>query len=122
MATPQIYTTGAFNATGSAGQSASVTFSLNIDSAFYANVPIQVQTPTNVSCGAIVTLYRSTDATNWETTGSVVSVFPLQGSATMRQSFVATQGNYLVSVLTGGGSSASYSVALQSIEICSAYA
>ena len=114
-----------FNGTGGALQSGSITFSFAITQAFEAYIPITVITPAAVSCGAEVYIYRSCsgDSGPWETEneGSFVGAFPLDNSATMRKDIHVETGQYLVRVLVGGGSAASYSARLDTAYVITAY-
>ena len=111
-----------FNGTGGALQSGSVTFSFAITQEFEAWLPIKVLTPADVSCGAEVYTYRSCDGGNtWETEGNFVGAFPLSGSDTMIKDIHVETGQYLVQVMVGGGSAGSYSAAMNTAYVITAY-
>lgn len=111
-----------YNGTGGCLQSGSITFSFAITQEFEAWIPIKVITPANVSCGAEVYTYRSCcGGTSWETEGNFVGAFPLDNSATMRKDIHVETGQYLIRVLVGGGSAASYSAELETAYVITAY-
>jgi len=111
-----------FNGVGGTLQSGSVTFSFGITAEFEAWVPIRVLTPANVSAGAEVYIYRSNDGgATFETEGNFAGAFPLDNSANMVKNIHVETGQYLIEVMVGGGSSASYSAAQETAYVITAY-
>lgn len=116
----------AFNATYNATivntQSAYCTFSFAITQEFEAFVMYEVQTPTNVSASPEITAFRSTDGGNtWETDGTFKGVFPAVGASTHKKTINLETGQYLVQILTGGGSAATWTVSAQTAYVITAY-
>ena len=112
---------GAFNGAGGATQSGSITFSFAITQEFEAWIPIRVITSGNVSCGAEVYTYRSCDGgASWETEGNFVGAFPLF-VGTMKKDIHVETGQYLIEVMVGGGIANSYSAALDTAYVITAY-
>jgi len=111
-----------FNGAGGAIQSGSITFSFAITQEFEAWVPIRVITSGNVSCGAEIYTYRSCsgDSGPWETEGNFVGAFPLF-VGTMRKDIHVETGQYLIEVMVGGGIANSYSAALDTAYVITAY-
>jgi hypothetical protein len=104
-----------FAATLSAGiglnQSQNFTFTVHITQAWQTVVPVIVRFPTNVSAGPQISVYRSTDG------GTTFDSIPLQPLGYARQSGGSAQGSikletgqYAIQVLTGGGSSATWTI------------
>jgi len=111
-----------FNSTGGVLQSQSITFSFGITQEFEAWIPIKVLTPAAVSAGAEVYTYRSNDGGNtFETEGNFVGAFPLDNSATMIKNIHVETGQYLIEVMVSGGSAGSYSAAMDTAYVITAY-
>lgn len=110
-------------ASGASGQSLYVTFSFAITANFEAQIPVLMVTPAGVTAGAEVYVFRTADGgATYETELSIAGVFSRSGSATQRKDINVTTGQYLVSVLVGGGSSATWSVGLGTAWVITAYA
>lgn len=95
---------------GGAGvaQSSFQTFSFANTQGFDTYVPVTITCPgTNtISAGAEVTFYRTTDGgTTWETVGTIGLAFPKPTAASQvqRQDLFLGTGQFLVSVMVGGG-------------------
>jgi hypothetical protein len=119
---------GTFVGLGGTNQSTFVTFSFANTAGFDAFVPVRIGVPatTSISCGAEVTLYRTTDGgLTWETAGSPASVFPRPTAASQvqRRDILIPTGQFLVSVQVGGGSaSVTWSVDFGTAWVITAYA
>jgi hypothetical protein len=103
------------------GQSASFTFTVNITQAWQIKIPVLIPFPTNVSAGPQIFAYRSMDG------GNTFDTVPLQPMGLPRQSGGSAQvslpldtGMYAVQVLSGGGSSATWTVQVNTQEITTA--
>lgn len=100
-----------FSGKGANGQSSFITFSFSNTSGFDAEVPIKILGPASVSAGAEVYLHRSQDGgANYETERTPAAAFTRAGGATQIKTAIIPNGQFLVSVLVGGGSSATWSV------------
>lgn len=107
------------------GQSAYVTFSFANTQGFDAFIPIKVITPASVSAGAEVYVFRSTDGgASYETELSIGQAFSRANSSTQVKDLILRDpGQYLVAVLVGGGSSATWSVDFAStVQLITAFA
>lgn len=111
VATPVITWSSTIQAGIGIGQSSSFTFTIHLTQAWQCVVPIQVRFPTNVSAGPQISVYRSLDG------GATFDTVPIQplginrqsgGSATI--SLKLETGQYAVQILSGGGSSATWTV------------
>jgi hypothetical protein len=103
------------------GQSAFYTVTINITQAWEQRTPFKVFFPTNVSAGPQINAYRSTDG------GSTFDTVPLAPMGLSRQSGGSARvtlrletGMYAVSVLSGGGSAATWTVQVPTSEIVTA--
>lgn len=110
-------------------QSASMTFSFAMTAGFEAWVPVALYTTAQLSLGASVTVYRSTDnGGTWETIGSAAAAFEGATAAaaakTQRRDINLGPGVYLVSVLAGtqAVSTAPVTARLGTAQIITAYA
>jgi len=114
-----------YNASLAGGVSAELTFSFAITQEFEAFIPIEVHVSANLSYGAEVRWFQSGDGgASWETVGAIGTVFDILGGAaehTKRQGFKLPTGQYLIQVITGGGTDATYTVSLQTAWVISAY-
>lgn len=101
-----------FSGTGANGQSAFVTFSIANTAGFDLEVPVEIRTPASVSAGAEVWVYRSQDGgANYSTERTRLGLaFQRAASSTQIDTLRLDNGQFLVSVLVGGGSSATWSV------------
>ena len=92
-------------------QSSNFTFTVHITQAWQTVVPVIVRFPTNVSAGPQISVYRSTDG------GATFDTIALQPMSFARQSGGFAQGSikletgqYAIQVLSGGGSSATWTI------------
>ena len=109
--TPQQAYISTFAGTGSAGRSAFVTFSWSNTSGYDAEIPVTVKTPVNNSAGAEIYFVRSTDGgATYMTEKTPALFFVRASSSTQTNTLLLQNGQFLVAVLTGGGSSATFSV------------
>jgi hypothetical protein len=111
VATPVLTLAATLNAGIGIGQSSNFTFTVHITQAWQVIVPVKVLFPTNVSAGPQISVYRSTDG------GGTFDTIPLQPMGYARQSGGSAQGSikletgqYAVSVLSGGGSAATWTI------------
>lgn len=103
------------------GQSASFTFTVNITQAWEIRIPINILFPTNVSAGPQINAYRSTDGgVTFDTVPLQPLGFPRQSGGNERVTLRLETGQYAVQVLSGGGSSATWTVQVNTQEIITA--
>lgn len=121
VATPILTWTATIQAGVGIGNSQSFTFTINVTQAWGVVVPILVRFPTNVSAGPQVSVYRSTDG------GTTYDTNPLSPLGLARQSGGFAQGsikletgNYAVQVLAGGGSTATWTIQIQTCMVITA--
>lgn len=103
------------------GNSSNYTFTVNITQAWEIRIPVNVLFPTNVSAGPQINAYRSTDG------GSTFDTIPLnplglprQSGGNARISLRLETGQYAVQVLAGGGSTATWTVQVNTQELVTA--
>ena len=97
--------------TGANGQSAFISFTFVNTSGFDAEIPVTVKTPASVSAGCEVYVHRSTDGgASWASEKTPGMFFARAASSTQTGTLLLPNGQFLVSVLVGGGSSATWSV------------
>jgi hypothetical protein len=127
MAQPYQAFVGAFVGGLGVAQSGVATFSYANTNNFDAYVPIVLANPNtvNISAGAEVTVYRSTDGgATWETEGNVHQAFsrPTAAAQVQRRDLRLKTGQYLIGVQVGGGSASTWSALFQTAWVISAYA
>lgn len=127
MANPIQAFVGTYVGGGGTSASTFVTFSFANTGGFDAWVPVIITCPgtTSISAGAEVTVFRTTDGgTTWETVGSVGAVFPKPTAASQvqRRDVYLTTGQYLISVMVGGGNSSTFTAQLGTAWLITAYA
>lgn len=103
------------------GNSSSFTFTVNITQAWEVRIPVQVFFPTNVSAGPQINAFRSTDG------GVTFDTVPLQPLGLPRQSGTSNRitlrletGQYAVQVFSGGGSTATWTIVVNTSELITA--
>lgn len=127
MANPYQAFVGTFVGGAGAAQSQFVTFSFANTANFDAYVPIVITNPatTSISAAAEVSLYRTADGgATWETEGFLGTVFnrpTVAGQVQRRHVYIPT-GQFLISVMVGGGATTTFSVQVQTAWVISAYA
>lgn len=126
MSNPVLTWVNTFNAALASGVCANLTFSFAITQQYNAWVPVRMQFSGNQSFAGEVWTYRSTDGgNNWGTEGSLRKVFDRVTSGAagydLRQFIELEPGHYLVRVVTGSGTAATYSCQLQTAQILTAY-
>lgn len=126
MANPVQVFVSTYNGVGQQGQSGTVNFTFNNTAGFDAWIPIVIQYPATVAFSAMpeVSVKRSTDGGNtYETTGTLMAVFPRPVTAgeLARQDINVGTGQFLITVVTGGGVATSYSVNMQTAYVITAY-
>lgn len=93
------------------GQSSSFTFTIHLTQAWQVVCPVIVRFPTNVSAGPQINVYRSMDG---GATFDTIAIQPLgisrQSGGSQQMSLKLETGQYAVQVLSGGGSSATWTV------------
>ena len=93
------------------GQSSSYTFTIHLTQAWQVVCPIIVRFPTNVSAGPQISVYRSLDGGNTFDTVAIAPLGLARQSGTFQQvSLKLETGQYAVQVLSGGGSSATWTI------------
>jgi hypothetical protein len=103
------------------GQSASFTFTVNITQSWQIKIPVLIRFPTNVSAGPQINVYRSMDGGNtFDTTPLQPLGLPRQSGGTQQTSLKLETGQYAIQVLSGGGSSATWTVQVNTQEIITA--
>ena len=115
---------------GPAGASGWMTFSFCMTQGFEARVPVQFLMTGRMSFSPEIHIVRSTDGGGtWETFAAktVRGVFandtPLDtGVRTLRKDIVVDPGMYLVLLMTGSSAQTTYSAALGTAELITAYA
>ncbi len=127
MANPVQVFVGTYVGGGGTSGSTFLTFSFANTGGFDAYVPVIITSPgtTSISAGAEVTAYRTTDGgTTWETVGTVGVVFPKPTIAAQvqRRDLYLTTGQYLISVMVGGGNSTTWTAQIGTAWVISAYA
>ena len=110
MANPVQVFVGTYVGGGGTSCSNFITFSFANTQGFDTYVPIIITNPgtTSLSAGAEVTVYRSTvGGGTWETVGTIGVVFPKPtvASQVQIQDLYLSTGQYLISVMVGGGNS-----------------
>lgn len=108
-------------------QSGFATLTFIITQEFEGYVPVIITNPNtaNISAGAEVEVYRSTDfGLTWETVGTLMAVFPRPASAGLvqRRDIDVRTGWYLVSVQVGGGVASTWTAQLGTAWVVTAYA
>lgn len=128
-ANPFLVYINTFAGTGANGQSAYVTFSFANSTGFDAFIPVKVIMPSNASANPVISYSRSTDGgATYETAltiGAIVSnaAGTFGGATLITDLILRDPGQYLVQVLVGGGSSATWSVQFgATIQLITAYA
>ena len=109
-----------------AAQSGFHTMTFIITQEFEGYVPVIITNPNtaNISAGAEVTVYRSTDfGLTWETTGILSMAFPRATAAAQiqRRDVYMPTGWYLVSVQVGGGVASTWTAQLGTAWVVTAY-
>lgn len=127
MSNPVSVFVGTYVGGGGTSGSTFVTFSFQCTHAFETWVPIIITSPgtTSISAGAEATVYRSTDGgTTWETVGTIGAAFPKPtiASQVQRQDVVLPPGQFLISVMVGGGTSSTWTAQLGTAWQITAYA
>lgn len=110
MSNPVQVFVGTYVGGGGTSCSTFLTFSFANTQGFDTYIPVTITNPgtTTMSAGAEVTIYRTTDGgTTWETVGSIGTAFPKPTAANQvqRQDIYVSTGQYLISVMVGGGTS-----------------
>lgn len=110
-----------------AAQSGFFTFTFIITREIEAWIPILITNPNtaNISTGAEVTVFRSTDlGLTWENVGTLARVFPRPTAAAQvqRRDVYVSTGWYLISVQVGGGVASTWSVNAGTAWVITAYA
>jgi hypothetical protein len=98
-------------------QSGFATFSFSMSSGWEAWVEVKMTIPgtTSISAGAEVTIYRSVDGgVTYETDGTPAGVFkkPTVASQVQKKDVCFGPGQYLVSVMVGGGAASTWTAQL----------
>lgn len=110
------------------GVCANMTFSFAITAGYDAFVPVVIKTSHQMSFSPEVWVYRSADGgASWESAGegTLSTVFPLNTAAADKTAGISrcialTTGQYLVRVITGSGTAATYTVSLETAYVISA--
>jgi hypothetical protein len=103
------------------GNSGSFTFTVNITQAWQIKVPVIIRFPTNVSAGPQINVYRSMDGgTTYDTVPLQPLGLPRQSGGNQQTSIKLETGQYAIQVLVGGGSSATWTVQVNTQEITTA--
>ena len=114
--------TNTFNGVETISQSQFTTFSFAITQEFEAYVMLEVQTPTDISASPEIEIYRSVDGgSTWETDGVFKGAFPAVGASTHKKTINLETGQYLIKILSGGGSSATWTISNQTAYVITAY-
>jgi hypothetical protein len=127
MASPVQGFVDAYRATLAGTASQNITFSFAITAEYEAIVPFGVFYSGNISLGPEVYFYRTgSGGQGWESEGNLATVFsdPGDGAAnrTMRRCVYLTNGQYLIRVLTGTGTTGTWTVELQTARVIGTYA
>jgi hypothetical protein len=103
------------------GNSGSFTFTVHITQAWQIKIPVLIRFPTNVSAGPQINVYRSMDGGNtFDTTPLQPLGLPRQSGTFQQTSIKLETGQYAIQVLVGGGSTATWTVQVNTQEITTA--
>lgn len=123
MAVPYVTYAAAIQSGVGLGNSASFTFTVSITNAWEIRVPVQVFFPTNVSAGPQISVYRSTDGgVHFDTVAMQPVGIARQSGGNQQVSLKLENGMYACQVLVGGGSTATWTVIVNTQEILTAVA
>lgn len=127
MANPVQVFVGTYVGGGGTSCSTYLTFSFANTQGFDTYVPVTITNPgtTSLSAGAEVTVYRTTDGGDtWETQGLVGLVFlkPTVANQVQRADLYLGTGQYLISVMVGGGNSSTVTAQIGTAWQITAYA
>ena len=112
--------------TGSLTQSVWATFTFANTAGFEAQIPVEFAMTGDFSTSPEIHVFRSTDGgATFETQGSVYGVIrddTLATGRTIRKDITLDNGWYQIRVMTGSSAVATYTVALTTAELITAYA
>lgn len=111
VATPVLTFAATLQAGIGIGQSSNFTFTVHITQAWQTIVPVIVRFPASVSAGPQISVYRSADGgVTFDTTALQPLGFARQSGGVAQGSIKLETGQYVVQVLSGGGSAATWTI------------